>query len=366
MIRTIVRLSGVDPGFQAKNVLSLEYRLPNTRYPEGAQQWNFHRRVVERVSALPGVRSAALALGIPFSGNNDAEPYVLLDRPQPPPGQEPVADFNVADSHFFATMGIPLIAGRTFSESDQAGTPRAAVINRTMAEKFWPAGDPIGKQLELLDEKKPATIVGVVGDIRQRNLHDPAPAQIYFAYPQNPDIFATLIVRTEGDPMAMANAVRQAIWSIDSDQPMWKVRSLESLVKRSMSDRRYLAFLLSIYSGLALLLAAVGIYGVLSYSVGRRGQEIGVRMALGAQPGDVLTLVLRQGMALVLIGAALGCLGAIGAARLISTLLFGVSTADPVTFAASAFLLTAVALAACYFPARRAMRVDPLEALRHE
>ncbi|HYL47598.1 MAG TPA: ABC transporter permease [Candidatus Limnocylindrales bacterium] len=366
MIRTIVRLAGVDPGFQAKNVLSLEYRLPKTKYSEGAQQWNFHRQVVDQVSALPGVRSAALAQGIPFSGNDDTEPYILLDRPQPPPGQEPVADFNVADSHFFATLGIPLIEGRTFSESDQAGTPRVAVINRTMARKFWPESDPIGKQLELLDEKKPATIVGVVGDIRQRNLHDPAPAQVYLAYPQNSDIFATLIVRTEGEPMPMANAVRQVIWSIDSDQPMWKVRSLESLLAKSMGDRRYLAFLLSIYSGLALFLAAVGIYGVLSYGVSRRGQEIGVRMALGAQPGDVLRLVVRQGMTMVLIGVALGCAGAMAAGHLISTLLFGVSPTDPVTFAASILVLAAAAFAACYLPARRATRVDPMVALRYE
>jgi len=366
MIKTITRLSGVDPGFQAKSLLTLEYRLPQVKYKEGALQWNFHQQVVERVSALPGVRSAAVSQAIPFSGNIGREPIVLLDRPQPSPGQEPVADFNVADAHYFDTMRIPLIQGRTFSEGDRAGTLPVAVINRTMAEYYWPASNPIGKQIELLDDRKPATIVGVVGDVRQRNLDDPAPAQLYFAYAQNPDTFATLVVRTKGDPMGMANAVRQAVWSVDSDQPMWKVRSQESLLERSIGDRRYLAALLSIYSGLALLLAAVGIYGVLSYSVGRRIQEIGVRMALGAQKSDVLRLVVFHGMAMVLAGIVLGWAGAIAVTRLMLKLLFGVTPSDPATFIGGAGILAAVALLACYLPARRAMRVDPIIVLRYE
>jgi putative ABC transport system permease protein len=366
MIKTIMRLSGVDPGYQPKNLLTLEYRLPQSRYKDGALQWNFHHQVVDRVSALPGVRSASIAIGIPFSGNIGREPMVLLDRPQPQPGQEPIAEFNMADSNYFATMGIPLIAGRTFLESDQVGTPRVAIINRTMARSLWSGSDPIGKPIELLNEKKPATIVGIVGDIRQRSLSDPEPAQVYFAYAQNPDTFATLIVRTEGDPMSMANAVRQAVWSIDSDQPMWKVRSLESMMARSFGDRRYLAQLLSVYSGLALVLVAVGIYGVLSYSVSQRIQEIGVRMALGAQPAAVLRHIVQRGMAMVLVGIALGCAGALAITRLMSKLLFGVAPADPATFIIGASILTAVALLACCLPARRAMRVDPMAALRYE
>jgi putative ABC transport system permease protein len=366
MIKTIMRLSGVDPGFQPKNLLTLEYRLPQSRYKEGALQWNFHHQVVERVSALPGVRSASIAIAIPFSGNIDREPLVLLDRPQTPPGHEPIADFNLADSNYFSTMGIPLLAGRTFLESDQVGTPSVALVNRSMAQKYWPDSDPIGKQIELLDDKKPATIVGIVGDVRQRSLSDPAPVQVYFSYAQNPDIFAALVVRTEGDPMSMANAVRQAVWSIDSDQPMWKVRSLESMMARSIGDRRYLAQLLSVYSGLALMLVAVGIYGVLSYSVSQRIQEIGVRMALGAQPADVLRHIIQRGMAMVLVGIALGCAGALAITHLMSKLLFGVAPADPATFIIGASILTVVALLACCLPARRAMRVDPMVALRYE
>ncbi|MGA8221042.1 MAG: ABC transporter permease [Candidatus Acidiferrales bacterium] len=366
MIKTIMRLSGVDPGYQPKNLLTLEYRLPQSRYKEGALQWNFHHQVVERVSALPGVRSASVAIGIPFTGNIDRESMGLLDRPEPAPGHEPFAEFNMVDSNYFATLGIPLIAGRTFLGSDQVGTPSVAVINRTMARNLWPDSDPIGKQIELLDDKKPATIVGIVGDIRQRNLSDPAPAQVYFAYAQNPDTFATLVVRTEGDPMSMANAVRQAVWSIDSDQPMWKVRSLESMMARSIGDRRYLAQLLTVYSGLALVLVAVGIYGVLSYSVSQRIQEIGVRMALGAQPADVLRHIIQRGMGMVLLGIALGWAGALAVTRLMSKLLFGVGPADPATLIFGASILTAVALLACCLPARRAMRVDPMVALRYE
>jgi putative ABC transport system permease protein len=366
MVRTMMRISGVDPGFQARNLLTLEYRLPQVNYREGVRQWNFHQRVVERVSQLPGVRSAAISQGIPFSGNIGNEPIILLDRPRAEPGQEPVVELNVTDSHYFATLGIPLIEGRTFSEGDRAGTPRVAVINRSMAEQYWPGRNPIGKQMELLDDKKPATIVGVVGDIRQRNLENAAPGQLYFAYAQNPDTFATLTVRTERDPMSMANAVRQAVWSVDSDQPMWKVRSQEFLLARSIGDRRYLTLLLTVYSGLALLLAAVGIYGVLSYSVSRRIQEIGVRMALGAQKGHVLRLVLFHGMTRVLAGIVFGWLGALGITQLMSKLLYGVKPGDPVTFLTGAGILAAVALLACYLPARRAMRVDPMVALRHQ
>ena len=366
MVRTMMRISGVDPGFQAQNLLTLEYRLPQVNYPLGVLQWNFHQRVVERVSALPGVRSAAISQGVPFSGNIGNEPVILLDRPPAVPGQEPLMELNVTDSHYFATLGIPLIEGRTFSEGDRAGTTPVAVISRTIAERYWPGRNPIGKQIELLDEKKPATIVGVVGNIRQRNLEDAAPGQLYFAYAQNPNIFATLIVRTERDPMSMANAVRQAVWSVDGDQPMWKVRSQEFLLARSIGDRRYLALLLTVYSGLALLLASVGIYGVLSYSVSRRIREIGVRMALGAQKGDVLRLVLFQGMARVLAGIVFGWLGALGITQLMSKLLYGVKPSDPLTFITGAGILAAVALVACYLPARRAMRVDPMVALRYE
>jgi len=366
MLRTIAELAGVHPGFDAKNLLTLEYRLPQTEYPEGRKQWNFHQQVAERVSQLPGVRSVSIAIGIPFTGNFETEPVVLLDRQEPPPGQEPIAQTNIVDAHYFATLGIPLIEGRTFLPSDGDGTPSVVVINRTMAQKFWSNGSALGRQVELLDEKKPATIVGVVGDVKVERLDEKPEAQIYFAYAQHPDRFATLIVRTASDPMSFVGAVRDAVWSVDKNQPMWKVRSLEAVMVNSVGDRRYLAYLLSAYSMLATFLAAVGIYGVLSYSVHRRMREIGVRMALGAQSRETLGLVIQQGMKPVAVGLLVGLLGSIALTKTLAGFLYGVSANDPVTIAAVVLVLGAAGLLACWIPAQRATKMDPMIVLRHE
>jgi putative ABC transport system permease protein len=371
MLKTVVRLSGIDPGFRPENLLTLEYRLPETKYPKATQQGNFHREVVERVNALPGVQSAAISLGIPFSGNFGSDPVVLLDRPEPPPGEEPIAETNLADTHYFETLGIPLLEGRLFSEQDLPGTAPVAIINQNMARRYWPGQDPVGRQIRVRDElgltgKEPSTIIGVVGNVKQQDLEDPATVQIYFAFQQKPDRFATLTVRTQADPMLFANTVRRAVWSVDKDQPMWKVRSLESMLDHSLSARRYLMFLLSIYAALALALATLGIYGVLSYAVNQRFQEIGVRMALGAQTGDVLRLVIRDGMQLVLAGLGIGLAGALGLTRLMAGLLFQVTPTDPSTIAAVSALLAGVAFLGCYLPARRATRIDPMAVLRCE
>lgn len=371
MLKTVLRLSDISPGFRPEDLLTLEYRLPDTKYPEPAQQWNFHREVVDRVSGLSGVRSASVSLGIPFSGNIGSDPMVLLDRPEPPPGEEPIAETNLVDTHYFKTMEIPLLEGRLFSDQDRAGTPRVAIINQNMARRYWPGRDPLGSQIRVRDElalvgSGPSTIIGVAGNVKQEDLEDPASAQIYFAFQQNPFKFATLTVRTQGDPMLFANTVRRAVWSVDKDQPMWKVRSLESMLDRSLRARRYLMFLLGIYATLALGLATLGIYGVLSYAVNQRFQEIGVRMALGAQTGDVFRLVIREGMQLVLAGLGIGLAGAFALTRLMAGLLFGVTPTDPSTMAAVSALLTGVAFLGCYLPARRATRVDPMAALRCE
>jgi predicted permease len=366
MIRTIAELAGVHPGFDPKNLLTLEYRLPKTEYAEVHKQWNFHQQVAERVEQLPGVRSVSIAIGIPFTGNFDLEPIVLLDRQVPPPGQEPIAQTNIVDTHYFATLGIPLIEGRTFLASDGDATPSVAVINRTMAEKFWSNGSALGRHVELLDEKKPATIVGVVGDIKVDRLDEKPEAQIYFAYAQHPDRFATLIVRTASEPMSFVGAVRDAVWSVDKNQPMWKVRSMEAVMKDSVGDRRYLAYLLTGYSILATFLAAVGIYGVLSYSVNRRMREIGVRIALGAQTRETLGLVIRQGMTNVGMGMLAGLAGSIALTRTLAGLLYGVNANDPATIAGAVFVLGMAGLLACWIPARRATKVDPMIVLRHE
>ncbi|HET9531413.1 MAG TPA: ABC transporter permease, partial [Blastocatellia bacterium] len=259
LIKSLVRLIEVAPGFNAQNLLTLEYRLPRNKYPEGRQQWEFHRQVVERVRSLPGVRSAALVRGLPFSGNGGSASFILRDRPEPQPGGEPRAQVNLVDQYYFQTMNIPLLKGRTFNEQDHADSTTVAMINQTMVEQFWQDGDPIGQQVLSLPERRSFTIIGVVGDVKQYGLDDAKTPQIYALYAQSPIIFGTLAVRTEGDPMSMANTVRNAVWSVDPDQPMWKVRSMESLLEATLGQRRFILFLLGGFSALAVLLAAIGI-----------------------------------------------------------------------------------------------------------
>ncbi len=370
MARSFVNYLRVDPGFDSKNLLTLEYRVPRNKYPEPKQQQQFHEEVVARVQALPGVQSAALVMSVPHGAGIGESGFVLPDRPAPPEGQEPRAQVNRTDANYFRTMRIPLLKGRTFSAQDQPDTPRAMVINQTMARHFWPNEDPIGKQVQLLGSDVKATIIGVVGDIKHGSLDERESAQIYLAYSQRPDIFGSLVVRTSGDALSFSKAVRDAIWSIDKDQPVWKVRTMEFLLDRSLGGQRFMVQLLGIFSLLALLLASVGIYGVMSYAVSQRTNEIGIRMALGAQAGDVLRMIMRQGMTLTLIGIAIGMMATFGLMRLTGLLLvnqlFGVSATDPLTFLAIGLLLTLTALLACYLPARRATTVDPMIALRCE
>ena len=373
MIRSFMNLSGVATGFNPQSLLTMEYRVPRNKYPEGRQQWGFHQQVVERVRALPGVESSSVVLALPYSGNRGAINFVPLDRAEPPKGEEPLAQRNSADQYYFNTMQIPLLKGRVFDEQDREGSPPVVVINQTMSRRFWPDEDPIGKQIRLIDPGPTGTgsgvtasVVGVVGDIKHSTLDEESMSQIYVSFAQNPFIFATLVVRTSGDPMSMANAVRSAVWSVDKDQPVWKVRTVEFLINRDLGPRRFLMSLLAGFAGLALLLAAIGIYSVISYSVTQRTHEIGLRMALGAQTGDVLRLVVGQGMTLTLVGVGVGLATAYALTRLIAGMLFGVSATDPITFTGISVLLAGVALAACFVPARRAARVDPMIALRYE
>jgi putative ABC transport system permease protein len=366
-MRSLAKITGVNPGYNPENLLTLEYRLPRNKYPKKSQQWNFHRQVVERAQSLPGVRSAAEVEGLPMSGNASDTAIVLLDRPEPAPGQELRAQANICDTHFFRTMGIPLLRGRAFTEQDTMDTPHVVVVNQTLAETYWKGADPIGKVIRLPDEENlTATVVGVVGDVKQINLDDANGAQLYEAQAQQPTIFATLVARTEGDPMSLATALRSAVWAVDRDQPVWKVRTEQSLLDLSVGPRRFLKMLLEVFSALALLLASIGIYGVISYSTSQRIQEIGVRMALGAQRRDVLRLVLGEGMWIAATGVAMGLAAALALTHFLSSQLFGVSATDPITFSGVALLLATVALLACYIPARRATRVDPIIALRYE
>ena len=274
--------------------------------------------------------------------------------------------FNTAMPNYFETIGIPLLRGRSFSVEDQANTPGVVVINKTMAERFWPNQDPLGKQVKFVSDGTVGSVIGVVGDSKHYYVaEDPRP-QLYVAYSQNPGIFATLVIRTTVEPLSLAEQVRQAVWKVDPDQPMWKIRTVDFLVTRSVADRRFLMWLMGIFAALALILTMIGLYGVISYLVNQRTQEIGIRMALGAQVSDVLRLILKSGMALTLFGVAVGLAGAFLITRWMTTLLFGVKPTDAVTFGVVSICLVVTALVACYLPARRATKVDPLVALRYE
>jgi putative ABC transport system permease protein len=366
LLKSFDKLLRVNLGFKPQRLLSLEYRLPRNKYGEPAAQWNFHRQVVERLGQLPGVEMVSLVRGLPFSGNGGSTAIVLPDRDLPAQGAEPQVMFNTATPNYFETIGIPFMQGRLFNDQDQTNTPAVFIINQTMARKFWPDEDPVGKQIKLPEDDRTGTIIGIVGDAKHYQLEEESTPQMYGAYSQNPGIFATVVMRTKVEPMSLAETVRQAVWKVDPDQPMWKIRTVEFLVNRSVADRQFLMALMGIFAILALVLTMVGLYGVITYLVNQRTQEIGVRMALGAQVRDIMRMVLKQGMTLVFTGVALGLVASWLLTRLISRLLYQVSTTDPQTFAGVAFLLIVVALLACYLPARRATKVDPLVALRYE
>ncbi|HYU98824.1 MAG TPA: ABC transporter permease [Pyrinomonadaceae bacterium] len=366
LLRSFDKLLRVNVGFRPEQLLTLEYRLPRTKYKEPAAQWNFHHQLVEQLQQVPGVQSASLVRGLPFSGNGGTTAIALPDREPPPKGQEPEVMFNTAMPNYFETIGIPLLKGRFFGNEDQANTPAVVLINQTMAQRFWPNQDPLGKQVKFAQDGSTATVVGVVGDAKHFWLEEEQKPQMYDTYSQDPGLFATVLVRTNVDPLSLTEPVRQALWRVDADQPMWKIRTVEFLVKRSTADRRFLMTLMGIFAVLALVLTIIGLYGVISYLVNQRTQEIGIRMALGAQMRDIMRMVLKQGMVLVLTGVALGLATAWLSTRLMSRLLYQVSATDPLTFVAISLLLVTVALLACYIPARRATKVDPLVALRYE
>jgi putative ABC transport system permease protein len=368
MVRSFLQLQAVNPGFDASNLLTMRVMLPQTKYPEDARKIQFFRQAVARIAAMPGVRSASAVSALPFADLGTATSFTIEGRPALPPGERQGTDLRVADENYFRTMNIPVVAGRTFTEQEAVEDRKVAVVNEAMARKHFPGEDPVGKRILVNMGGEPALteIVGVVGDARYEKLEGELRPMVYwtptrFTYPS-----MTLVVRTAGDPGALGPAAVREIQAVDKDQPVADVRTMESWVAESTSRTRFGTLLLAAFACAALLLAAVGVYGVISYSVAQRRNEIGLRMALGAQGRDVLKLVVGQGMRLVLVGVGLGLLGAFGLTRLMSGLLYGVGAADPPTFAANALLLAAVSLLACYIPARRATRVDPLVVLRGE
>lgn len=365
LLRSFGKLAGVDPGFNTKNLLTLEYRLPRTKYTAKTQIVSLHQQVVERVRTIPGVLSAAHFKRIPFSFNRSYVSFIVEGQPPPPKGKEPRTFMNTVGVGGFRTLGIPVLQGRTFSREDGAGPP-VVVISEIFANRHWENDKPVGKRIRFPDWGITATVIGVVGKVKYMGLNEREIPQMYTTVAQDPSHFASLAIRTEGDPMSYVRSVQEAVWSVDKDQPMYKFRTVESLIDRSLSDRRLNMGVLAVFALTALVLAAIGLYGVIAYTVRQRTHEMGIRMALGAQKTQILGLVIRKGMLITTVGLLAGVAGAIASSRLISNVLFGVETTDLATFVSVSFFLLLVSLLACYIPARRATKVDPMVALRYE
>ncbi|MFL5494118.1 MAG: ADOP family duplicated permease [Gemmatimonadales bacterium] len=367
LTRSLTALQRVDLGFDPEKLLTAEFRLPATKYNSPEKIDQFMTQALGAIRAVPGIRSAALLNSVPLSGNWATTGYLPAGQAEPGPGLQPTAQINGVTDGYFRTMGIPLLEGREFEASDRADSPPVAIVNQELARRAWPNQSALGKQLKIFGlPDVGATIVGVVGSVKQFTLGEPAGAQLYQPKSQSSGIFASVAARTDGDPMALGDAMRSAIWSVDPEQPVWKIRSMRSLVDRDLAPQKFTTLLTGSFALLALLLAAVGVYGVMSYAVAQRTREIGIRMALGAARGQVVRMVLGRGARIVAVAAGLGLLIALGAARLLRSQLFGVAANDLLTFATVPLGLAFVALLACYLPARRAAGVDPVIALRNE
>jgi putative ABC transport system permease protein len=369
MLKSLYHLIQVSPGFEPARVLTMEMDLRTDQYSKDPTILNFWQQVLERVRTIPGVESAAVGTVVPLTGSHRRSDVTIEGLPTPGPGEFPHPDCHVISAAYTSAMRIPLLRGRTFTDADDETAPLVGLVNATMARRFWTNGDPVGKRIlrgHPGGDGKWITIVGVVADTKLYGLDNPARLEVYYPYRQQPETDMNLVVRSAVDPASLTSAIRTAVAAIDKGQPIFDVHTMQQRVDDSISTRRLTLVLLGIFSALALILAAIGIYGVMAYSVALRTQEIGIRMALGAQRQDVLRLVLGQGARIAFCGVAIGLAAAAALARLLSSLLFSVSSSDPMTFAAVAILLVAVALLACYIPARRAMRVDPIIALRYE
>ncbi|MBD0372278.1 MAG: ABC transporter permease [Pyrinomonadaceae bacterium] len=368
MMKSLVRLLSVSPGFNPDNVLTMRVPLPQTKYPEDANLIAFHRELLERVESLPGVKGVATVSVIPLTGGNTSR-FMAEDKPAPPPGTELEANVRDITPNYFEVMNVPLLRGRAFTEQDKQDSPPVVIVNQTFANRLYPGEDAVGKRLLVPSvQLPPIEIVGVVGDEKVTRMDTATTPVVYGPYLQDPGRTLNLVVRTSSDPSVVTNSVRSQIQSLDPDLPVFDVRTMQEVIDRSPSTflRRYPAFLIGTFAAVSLLLAIIGIYGVISYSVTQRTQEIGVRMALGAQRRDILKLIVGQGMTLALLGVGLGLLAAFILTRFLESLLFNVSAKDPLVYAGVSLLLIVVALLACYIPARRAMRVDPMTALRYE
>jgi predicted permease len=371
LVRTFFHLLKVDPGFNTSRVLMFELTLPGARYPDKDSVAGVYRKVLDRLNDIPGVQAPGIGSPMPMSGGQESSAFAIpgraLDKNL---GHSPVACYTIASPGYFSAIGTPILRGRPFLDSDTADSQPVAIISKTLADQFYPGEDPIGKSIKLPPAKFPTlTIVGIAADVKHFTVRESTGPEFYVVYTQKPypDMLTMQVaLRTQADPRAIIGSAREAIRSVDPSLPIAKVSTLASLVDDSMTQPRFSMLLLGAFAALALVLASIGIYGVISYSVAQRTQEFGIRLALGAQPRNVFSIVLSQGARLALLGIFLGFIAAFAVTRLMASLLFGVQPTDPVTFVVVPALLMGVTLLACYIPARRATRVDPIVALRYE
>jgi len=368
MMKSFARLEHVSPGFNPDRVLTMFVALPDAKYTSDQQTASFYEQLLERVQNLPGVQSVAAANMIPLGGMNTTSSIRTEGRPEPKPGEEPDANFRSVSNSYFRTMQIPILGGREFTSQDSAQGQPVVAVNEAFAARFWPGEDPIGKRMRFggpLQEQPWRTVVAVVGNIRNQ-LDVPAPAEMYFPLRQQTRTTMALVVRTAADPRSLAESVRAQVAALDRDLPVFEIMTMDDWRSVSVIAQKIGGTLMAAFAGFALVLAAMGLFGVIAYAVSERTHEIGIRMALGAGRGEVFRLVVGQGMMLALIGLLLGLPLALGMGRAVAGLLYGVAPNDLATFAGVASILAGVALAACYIPARRAMRVDPMVTLRYE
>ncbi len=371
MMKSLYRLLSVDPGFQPDRVLTMELSLRTSQYDKDAAIANFWNQVLYRIRALPGVESAALGTVVPLTNNHSRNDITLEGMALPKPGSFPHPDVHVVSPGYVSTLGVRLLRGRAFTNADNENAPQVGMINELLAQRYFPSENPVGKRLmfgrpSAKNPPKWIAVIGVVGNTKLYGLENPSRLEVYVPFQQSIRGDMNLIVKSGNNPAALTSAIRHVIHSLDKDQPISGIATMKQLINDSVSTQRLTLILLGLFSALALLLAAIGIYGVISYSVTQRTHEIGIRMALGARRSDVSRMILAQGAKMVGIGTVVGIGISLGLTRLMANLLFSVSAADPITFAAVAIVLALIAMLACYIPARRALRVDPMLALRHE
>jgi predicted permease len=363
----LAALEEVNPGFDAAGVITAGVSLPHARYDSDAKQIAFYQAVLDNLSATPGVTAVAAGVPVPFSGNAGSASFQIEGRPVPPGDPGPHGDIGAVSADYFAALKIPVRQGRVFTALDRADTQPVALVDEILARQYWPGKSPVGQHIRRGNKAQWATIVGVVGHVKHSDLAgEDVKGKYYFPVPQMAAPFMTFLMRTPGDPGRLSAALRDGVRAVDPTQPVSQIRLMTAMVNDSLAPRRFVVTVLGVFAAMALLMAVIGLYGVIAYAVTQRTQELGVRMALGAQPAEILWLVVGQGMKLAALGAAAGLVAAVAITRLLRNQLFHVSAFDPPTLVLMAAALIGAAMLASYIPARRATRVDPMVALRYE